>query len=192
MSGDSPGVDNKKNCLVPALAQLALSRRRRTTLDPLAASDLLLALGDVVQRLASDGLVGMLLSLCGRTALNRLILTRDVLLRLGDLVDRRRVELSVVLLGSVRCGVRCGVGRRSIGASAALIRQDFLGHSRGATLGRPVGAGDGLLRLGDLGDDLAGELLADVFLGARGGAIGDGAVGVGEGFLCGGDLREEV
>ena len=47
MSGDSPGVDNKKNCLVPALAQLALSRRRRTTLDPLAASDLLLALGDV-------------------------------------------------------------------------------------------------------------------------------------------------
>jgi len=194
VSSDSPEVENSEGCLAPALAQLALSLRRRTTLNPLAASDLLLTLGDVVQRLASDGLIGMLLSLCRRTTLNRLLLTRDVLLSLSDLVDRRRVELAGVLLGSVRCGVRCGAGRGrgSFRASAAFVRQNALGHSRGASLGRPAGAGDGLLSFGDLVDDLAGELLADVLLDARGGTVGDGAVFVGEGFLCSGDLREEV
>jgi hypothetical protein len=192
MSSDSPGVENAKSCLAPALAQLALSLRRRTTLDPLATSDLLLTLSDIVQRLASDGLIGMLLSLCRRTALNRLLLTRDILLRLSDLVNRRRVELAVVLLGSVRCRVRCRVRRGSFDTSAAFFRQDALGHSRGSSLGRPAGAGDGLLCFGDLMDDLAGELLADVLLSARGGAVGDGAVFVREGFLCSGDLREEV
>jgi hypothetical protein len=193
MSSDSPGVENAKSCLAPALAQLALSLRRRTTLDPLATSDLLLTLSDIVQRLTSDGLIGMLLSLCRRTALNRLLLTRDILLRLSDLVNRRRVELAVVLLGSVRCGgVGRGVGRGSFVASTTFVRQDSLSHSRGASHGRPVGAGDGLLGFGDLADDLAGELLADVLLSAGGGAIGDGAVLVCEGFLCSGDLREEV
>lgn len=183
-------VDNRKSYLAPALAQLALSFRGRTTLDPLAASDLLLTFGDVVQRLASDGLIGMLLSLCRRTTLNRLLLTRDVLLSLSNLVDRRRVELAGVLLGSVRCGV--GRGLESFRASAAFVRQDALGHGRWASLGRPAGAGDGLLCFGDLVDDLAGELLADMLLDARGGAVGDGAVFVGEGFLCSGNLREEV
>lgn len=186
--GDSLGADNEKRCLIPALAQLALSFRRRTTLDPLAAGDLLLTLSNVVQRLTSDGLIGMLLSLCRRTTLNRLLLARDVLLSLGDLVDRRRVKLSVVLLGSVRCGVGCG----SFGAIAAFVRQDALGHGRWASLGRAAGAGDGLLSFGDLVDDLAGELLANVLLSARSGAVGDGTVLIGEGLLCSGDLREDV
>jgi hypothetical protein len=192
MSSDSPGVENARSCLAPALAQLALRLRRRTTFDPLAASDLLLPLGDVVQSLTSDGLIGMLLSLCRRTALNRLLLTRNVLLSLSDLVNRRRVELSVVLLRSVRCGVGRGRGRGSFDASTAFVRQNTLGHGRWAALGRPAGASDSLLGFGDLVDDLAGELLADVLLGACGGAVGDGAVFFGEGFLCSGDLREKV
>lgn len=143
-----------------------------------------------MQRLAGDRLIGMLLSLGRRTTLNRLLLTRDVLLRLCDLADRRRVEPAVVLLGSVRCGV--GRGRGSFDTSAAFVGQDALGHGRWAALGRAAGARDDLLGFSDLVNDLAGELLADVLLGARGGAIGDGAVLVGEGLLSGGDLREEV
>lgn len=55
------------------LPELALSRRGWSTLDALAARDLLLAFSNVVQVLTVDQLVGVLLSHRCRTALCRLI-----------------------------------------------------------------------------------------------------------------------
>lgn len=75
-----------------ALAQLALRRGRRPTLDGVAgARDALLALRDVMQILRVDLLAGVLLCLRGRSSLDGVRLAREVLLGLGDVRDGLRV-----------------------------------------------------------------------------------------------------
>jgi hypothetical protein len=173
----------------PALAQLALSLRCRSTLDALATGDLLLAFSDVVQRLAGDGLVGMLLCLRGGTTLDGSVLPCDILLGLGDVVESRRVELAGVLRGGARCAIVVVV---DVAASTTLIGQDALGYGRRATLSGLSRASDGVLGVGDLADDLGSELLADVLLGASSRAISDGSLLVGEGLFRSGDLGEKI
>ncbi len=70
------------------LTQLALRGGCRTTLDPLgplASSDLLLALGDVVERLAVDGFTGIALDLRSWATFDRLVSTSELLLFLCTL-----------------------------------------------------------------------------------------------------------
>lgn len=80
------------------LGQLALSRRGGATLETLAAGHLLLTLSDVMQVLGADGLASMLLGLGRRSALYRLILTRDAALGVRNARDGVRVENARVRL----------------------------------------------------------------------------------------------
>lgn len=72
-----------------ALGQLALGCGSWAALQPLTTGDLFLALGDVVQVLASDGLAGVRLSFGGRTCSNWLVEAANVLLCFGNFGDGR-------------------------------------------------------------------------------------------------------
>lgn len=139
-----------------------------------------------MQRLTSNRLIRVLLRLRRRAALNGSVLPCDLLLGLGDVVESRRVEPTSVLRRVVRCVVVVTVARNTV------VGQSALGYGCWATLGGLGRASDCILGVGDLADDLGGELLANVLLGASSGPISDGALLVREDLLRGSDLGEEV
>lgn len=84
------------NLSLTAVSELALRSGSWTTSNSLAPGQLLLGLGDVVEVLGVDGLVGVLLGLCGGATLDWTRLASDLHLGMRNIRDGLAVKNSCV------------------------------------------------------------------------------------------------
>lgn len=164
----------------PTLRQLALRLRRRTALDPLPTRNLLLALRNIMQRLARDWLAHMLLCASSRPSLDWIVAARNFLFLFRNLGYRFAVEHPR------------GLDWASWSVAAVREGEQVLRERCWSVCDGAVFSGNAALAHSDLVDDLGRERLAGVGLRAGCGSALDGIVLVCESLLGGGDLRDEV